>query len=237
MEYAVSEVAGRLGVDDSRVRAMLRAGRLRGRHLGGRWLVDGDEVDRAVRERAPRGRPLAASRAWALLDLLDGGSAPWIDASGRSRLRAAARDLLGGSDNRWRALLVRRQDVFRCHAHPAAVRRLLDEPGVVPAGAGAAVAAGADLVVVEAVPEVYVEPGAWGQLSARYAVRAATSRPDVVVRVPSGIWPFVPGAEHPGPALLAADLLDSDEPRAVAAGGEVLRALAHDLATRHPGRG
>jgi hypothetical protein len=56
-------------------------------------------------------------------------------------------------------------------------------------------------------------PAAAGALA-----RAApgTDGPDVLVRVPQQVWPFT--GTTAGPAVLAADLLESDEPRAVMAG-------------------
>jgi hypothetical protein len=171
---------------------MLRSGRLAGRKVGPVWLVDSAEVQRAVREKAPSGRPLNPAQTWGVLDLLGGGDAPWLDAVGRSRARVHARGLAGADASRWRAVLRRRQERIPCRVHPAALQRLLDVPGVVAAGAGAAAAAGADLVVLKALPEVYVSPAQWPDLARRLAIRRDEVDPNLVVRVPADVWPSIP---------------------------------------------
>lgn len=226
MEQSVVDVAARLGVHESRVRMMLRSGRLSGRKVGSVWLVDSAEVQRAVREKAPSGRPLSPVQAWGVLDLLDGGHAPWLDGVGRSRARVQARRLVGADASRWRAALRHRHQRIPCRVHAAALQRLLDAPGVVPAGAHLAAAAGADLVVMSPQPEAYVSPAVWRDLARRLAIRQAVSEPNLIVRIPADVWPFDAEEPHPSLVMLAADLLDSPEPRAISAGLTALNAAA-----------
>lgn len=229
MERAVADVAAELGVHESRVRMMLRSGRLSGRKVGPVWLVDSAEVQRAVRERAPSGRPLNPAQAWGVLGLLDGRNVPWLDSIGRSRARVHARSLAGTDANRWRAALRRRHERVPCRIHAAALQRLLNAPGVIAAGADAAAAAGADLVVLSALPEVYVDRAGWPDLVRRLAIRQDVVDPNLIVRVPVDVWPFDADELRPSLAMLAADLLDSAEPRAISAGAKVLQAAAERI--------
>lgn len=227
---SVAEAAYRLGVDESRVRQLLRAGRLSGHRMGRAWLVSDADVARlaghALGARRPSGRPLSPPRAWALLDLLEGGAAPWLSPSARSQVRAIARNLSRADAARWRAALRARADVIPCRVHPAALSRLGNAPEVVPAGPVEAARRGIDLVAFESLPEVYVEPDAWPNVVRLYRVAERPPQPNLLVRLPRGGW--WPDDGRLGSAVLAADLLDSPEPRAVSAGA----ALLHELAVR-----
>ena len=170
MDLSVQQIAQRLRVDESRVRRLLREGRLAGYRFGGSWVVDGEDVAR-LESLSPRGgasrpvgRPMSPQRAWGLLELLDGGRAPWLSAVARSQVRAQARALAGADASRWRAALHARSDLRRVAAHPAAIRRLRAEPGVLVAGPGEAAARGLDLVALGARPEFYMRGDAWPQL-------------------------------------------------------------------------
>ena len=229
---SVVDAARRLGVDESRVRQMLRAGDLPGERIGATWVVDSEAIARRASRPPPAGRPLSPSRAWALLDLLDGGSASWLTPQSRSQLRARARGLRGAAPQRLRAALRARSDWAFYRAHPTAVRRLLDDPGAVVAGASQAPGAGLDLVVTGALPEVYVQPDDLPRLVRAFALRPASDRADVLIRVPRQVWPFPAGAA--GPATLAADLLESDEPRAVTAAATWLGSRLERAFDRRP---
>lgn len=227
----VADAARRLGVDESRVRQLLRAGDLAGERVGAMWLVDAAAVSRREQRGASAGRPLSPPRAWALLDLLDGGSAPWLTTQSRSQLRARARGLRGAPPQRLQAVLRARSDRHSYRAHPAAVRWLLGDPRVVLAGPDEAARAGLDLVVTDARPEVYVRPGDEPELVRKLALRAAPEPADVLIRVPRSVWPFAAAA---GPATLAADLLESAEPRAVTAGAAWLGERLDRVPDRRP---
>jgi excisionase family DNA binding protein len=230
MELSVREAAERLGVDDSRVRQLIAADLLGARRVGRAWLVSDEDVRRLSRRRPGPGRPMAPARAWALLDLLDGGSAPWLSPVARSQVRELLRRLDGADADRWRSALRSRGEVHRVDAHPAALRRLDEDPAVHAAGPKRAAAAGADLVAIDPVREVYVPADEWPRLHRRLALREAEGSGNLLVRVPAQVWPW-PDDAPVGRAALAADLLDSDEPRAVRAGVQVL----NELAERHAG--
>jgi len=225
VDIVVQEAAVRLGVHPTRVRQLLRSGDLAGHRVGRAWLVNPQDVARLAGHKARVGRPMAPGRAWGLLDLLDGGSAPWLLPVGRSQVRHLLNEVNGADADRWRALLRSRSHVLRVRAHPGAIARLMAEPHVLAAGAAEAARRGADLVVMGEVPQLYVPAERWpGLVRALYLVEASPE-PNLLVRVPRGVWPFE-GHSGPGLAALAADLLESAEPRAVSAGVAMLNELS-----------
>ena len=222
-DLSVAEVASQLRLDPSRVRQLLRAGALPGQRVGRDWVVPSSAVVLAANRPArAAGRPPAPRRAWALLALLDGGRADWLDTVARSHVRAQVRALAGKDAEAWAKALRGREDRLAVAGHRSAVSRLLGASNVWPAGPAVANKIGADLVVVDVVPEVYCSAENWKRLSASLHLRAADEA-DVWVRIPRQVWPF--GPEGPGPASLAASLLDG-EWRAARAGAEVLNKLA-----------
>lgn len=87
----VHEAAIALGVTVRRVQHLVEHGVLA---RAGRGEVEGLSLERHLLVVAgSRTRPWAEATAWAAISLLCGGSAPWIGASQRSRLRAQLRDM------------------------------------------------------------------------------------------------------------------------------------------------
>ena len=165
-DLSVAEAASALEVDESRIRQMLRSGALAGRHVGRAWVVSGEALADLRGQRSPAGRPLAAKRAWTLLDLLDGGRAAWLDPVARSQVRAHLRRLTGSDATRWRAALRGREERHLIVGHRAALSRLAAADDVWPAGPGMASAAGADLLAPGAKAEFYVPRETWPALAA-----------------------------------------------------------------------
>lgn len=222
MDVSVAEAAARLDVDRSRVEQLLWSGRLPGRRSGRTWLIDeGALADWSAHPRAA-GRPMAPARAWGLLDLLDGGSAEWLSPVARSQVKARLRGMRDAGADEWRALLRARSDVRVFQVHPSARDHLRAEPNVLPAGPALASEAGADLVAVQSVDEIYVRPADWPRLAKRWHAKPVPSGGNLIVRQPRDIWPFG-GRDSVDPAALAADLVESAEPRAISAGVDVLR--------------
>lgn len=229
MEISASNAADLIGVDRSRVLHWLRAGDLAGRKLGNVWLVDqADASLRATTARSP-GRPMAPARAWGLLDHLDGGSAPWLTAVARSQVRALLRELVEAeppSAARWRGLLRARSQIIKVHVHPSALGRMLQQPGPpYPAGAQSGAAAGIDVVALGPVEHLYLPAEAWPGMMRRWHLDPSSGEPNLVLHVPVGVWPFE-GRDEVSGAAIAADLLESAEPRAVSGGLSRLNALA-----------
>ncbi len=73
---SVREAADRLGVDRSRVQALISAGELRADKIAGRWLIPMSELDRRARSDNAGGRPWSQHRAWAFLRAVEDGEVP-----------------------------------------------------------------------------------------------------------------------------------------------------------------
>lgn len=233
MEISVADAAARLGLSEPRVRQLLQSGDLTGRKLGRSWLVSAEAVGQLrERERLP-GRPLGPQRAWGLLSLLAGTRAPWLSPSARSQLEAGKSRLADASPARWQAALRGRCDVLYCQIHPAGIARLLSHDGVLPAGLAVVAERPFDLVLPpREIDQVYVDPEAWPAIGRALAVRkAGPGNPDVtsnlLVHLPKVPWPFGDRTELPD-SVLAADLLDSSEPRAVRAGARRINELLRE---------
>jgi excisionase family DNA binding protein len=230
MEIAVPDAAARLGVSEPRVRQLLASGDLAGRRLGRSWLVSDESVSRLQHNRRLPGRPLGPRRAWGLLDLLAGGEAAWLTSSARSQLKASMRRLADADPDVWRAALRGRSQVLACQAHPAAIPRLLSQQRVL--SAGLAVLPGRDFDLAAAprdIDQVYADPALWSDISHALAIRPTGpdnpgATPNLTVLLPKIAWPFGDRTAIPD-SVLAADLLESPEPRAVRAGAQRLSQL------------
>jgi hypothetical protein len=243
---SVGQAADLLEVDESRIRQLLQAGQLQGRHLGGRWLVEGDSV-RERRDRRPAsGRPLSERNAWGLLALLADRPPAGLSAPEHSRLVArlrilAAQDDLAGA--KLQGLLRARAELRRYRAHRGVLDALLADPDVVRAGVSAAPRAGADYVAPEQA-EVYVRPDRVHRLEAHYGLLRDHERGNLLVRIPPAeAWPVlqtsraaaVGGSDAPA-AVIAADLLDRPDDRAHAAAAALLRPSFDHWSSAKPGR-
>jgi hypothetical protein len=149
---------------------------------------------------------------------------------GATQLRTRLRGLAGAAPGEWRAALRGRSEVLPCRAHPAAIPRLAGHEGVLLAGLAALRERPFDLAIAEhVVDQVYVDPAQWSALSHALAIRPAGPdhpgvEPNLTVLLPRIVWPF-PGRRELPDSVLAADLLDSAEPRAVRAGAQRLDEL------------
>jgi len=81
---------------------------------------------------------------------------------------------------------------------------------------------GADLVLGEGF-EGYVRAGDLDELVSQFGLDDQAARPNVLLRaVDDAVWPFQPGQIWAGRAIVAVDLLDSEEPRSRRAGADLL---------------
>lgn len=230
MEITVKGAAERLGVSEPRVRQLLASGNIEGRRLGRAWLVSAESVAQLQERNRPPGRPLGSRRAWGLLDLLAGGEASWLSSPARSQLKAGMPRLIDADPDQWRAALRGRNEVMRCQAHPAVIPRLMSREGVLPAGLAVIAGRRFDLTAgPRDIDQVYVDPEVWTVVSSTLAIRVAGQdnpglAPNLTVFQPRIAWPFGGRTGLPD-SVLAADLLESAEPRAVRAGAERLNEL------------
>jgi excisionase family DNA binding protein len=226
---SVHEAAKVLNVDDSRIRQLLRDGRLQGQRVGGRWLVDGAAVrDRRDRGSGP-GRPLSTRNAWGLLAVLAGNPSTGLSDAEKSRVVArlrtiAAHDHLPAAS--LRHLLEARAERRRYRVHSGLLEAVLTHTDVVRTGVSATGEVRADYVAPGRA-EVYVRPDKVGELTTEFGMISDPQWGNLVVRIPpAGQWLFLSSFLREGvapPVVVAADLLDISEDRADAAAAGLLR--------------
>lgn len=166
-----AQVARRLGVHASRVRALIAAGRLTATRAGEQWLIDADSVDRHADLMAAgaTGRPFAARTAWAAAAMCDGLSSG-LNAAERYRLRnrlAHARDTSTSCQTVQRWLSLRAQAVHRYRIGASDAHDLLASGEVLPTGISAADAYGLGLASGGAA-DAYVSAGTARRLVADF---------------------------------------------------------------------
>lgn len=214
---SVREAARRLGVSERRVRAMARAGRLPARKVGSSWILDED-----LGRRSGAGRPLSARNAWALLALLSGASPEWVHPSVRSRLRR------GLWDADWLVRALERSEarsvVHRWRVLPGDLDSIAREVWLVRSGLSANDPA-LDVVPLSSELDAYVRANSLKKIERRFRPNQSPSNPNLVLRVPSVPWILEQQLAAPA-AVVAADLLSSDEPRVARAARRLLRELA-----------
>lgn len=203
-EYSVREAARLIGVSPQRVRAMLQAGRLQGRKVGRAWLVS----DPQRLERRPRGRPLSAASAWALLALLAGEVPEWVDPAVVSRLRRRVRQ---GEVARVLRQSAPRAQLHRWRVLPRDLDKLASEFPLVPSGLWARLPE-LDIVSVGQELDAYVDVRDVPKIERRFRPDRSSERPNLILRVPSHRW-ILERFDKAPPSVVAADLLLSDDPR------------------------
>lgn len=216
----VSEAADILGVHPSRVRAMVNSGQLNAEKLAGRWFINRSSLERRSSIDSPDGRPFSPVNAWALLCLADGKQAGWIDKSAQSRLRGHLKR------RSWEELVPRlrsRARSIRLRAHPSALNRLAQEPGVISAGVSAASWYGIDIQPSDEM-EAYIYESRADELTHRYRMEPS-ERPNVVLRVVPDDVP-ADWQECVGGVVAAIDLVESQDPRSRRAGNDYLSRIA-----------
>lgn len=226
---SVQEAARRLGVNQARVRALLKHGGLTGQRIGSRWVVDDDAVRRRLDASASdRGRPLSPKNAWSAAALLDGQTVHWIAGSERSRLaaRLARHTIDDVSVYRW--WMRKRASAGRYRLAESDIAELLADDAVVAGGISAAASYGLGLSAA-AEAEIYVNPRDAARLVDEFFL-VESHRGNLIVHVEeSGMdWHRRTSQRVKGvtlvPRLVAAvDLLDGDDTRSRSAGDRLLR--------------
>jgi excisionase family DNA binding protein len=216
---SVPEASERLGVDDSRVRALLAAGQLDGEKLGGRWVVSEESVRARLRLPHARGRQLQPANAWTALLYASGQESSLGAPRDRARVRRLLDDRgIAGLAPRLRG----RADLRRFHGHPGVLSRIA-RADLRLSGANAANAHGLGLVPGDEV-DGYIAHGNVDALVAEFALQPRERDPNVLLRVlPAGLCPIDNGVAPL--ACVALDLAEQSEPRAAQIGREALARL------------
>jgi excisionase family DNA binding protein len=194
--FSVSETAEQLGLDRSRVRALIAAGRLPARRVGRDWFVGIGDVTRFQEAHRRPGRPLSPTRAWAVLEA--------AERSGRVDVPRST----AAHDPFWLVNLVRqRASVRRLHALERLVPDIANN--LVAGGEPAARQHGIALRDSRPTCDGYIQASEAGRIIDRFAlVDASGADINVLLRViDDSMWPFAPGANMVGPLIAAVDML------------------------------
>ncbi|MXZ29700.1 MAG: helix-turn-helix domain-containing protein [Acidimicrobiia bacterium] len=205
---SVSGAAAELGVSPRRVRQMLSTGVLAGQRVGGAWVIEKHAVRATAGARRPAHRPWSAASAWAVLALAC-GEEPAGSAAARRRARERYdRGLLESLDQ-----LRERAELRRFYAHPAAVPRIADRPGVVRTGASAAPEHG--LGLAGAGPLVaYVRAEELARLLEDVPMEERAGNLNVCLRAVQDVcWPFPSDVSVAPLPVVAVDLAESPNVR------------------------
>lgn len=212
--YSVPEAADALGVNEARIRAMIRDDLLEASKVSGRWLIPRAAIERRRRIAPGRGRPLRAGTAWKML----------AD-------RSFAVEIVQASPHerdRWRRKLSIRAEVVSGYAHPALLKRLLGsaDTSTLPAGRALADAAGVPAGARSDFVDIYASASSPLFNDRSVDWRAATTNIRLRV-VDVDMWP--PPLEARTARLLVAwcDLADDDD----RAADMVLDSLATEVRT------
>lgn len=219
-ELSVPEAAEQLGLSEQRIRAMAQSGQLSARKVGYRWLINLDRSER----RSKGGRPLSAANAWALLALLNGESPTWVDPSVRSRLKQRLRDV------DWlHTALAHSKPRARIHTWRVLPGDLDTLPMKFPLVYSGNSIEDPELDVFPSGRQIdaYIDERSLGALQRRYRPEQEPANPNLILRVPSHNWILKHEAGAPRP-VIAADLLQSHDPRAARAARRLLAQLAND---------
>ena len=223
----VTEAARELGLDPSRVRALIAGGALRADKVGGRWLVRWDSVVARRRAPVPPGRPLTPRNAWALLLEASGEPVPDdVEPVARWRRRQALQ---------YRGLVAiprrldRRARVQQFWALPGELRALRDDDALVLTGSSAAGALKLELAAPDAI-DAYVPLDRAEEIVRAHALEEApVAQANVTLRVvPDEAW-MLGGRRIAPKAAVALDLASYSDSRSARVGTELLEWLNHGI--------
>ena len=216
---SVDQAAQALGVTPRRVRALIASRRLPAVRVGRNWALDRSLLRSYGRRRG--GRPINAHNAWALLALLSGSPAPWVDVFSRSRLK---RRVL---NREWLEEALRfsepRSAVYGWRLLPSDLPKLQDY-GLVSSGLAARIP-GLDIVTMDNAIDGYVSSKALAQIDKKLQPAKSPDNPNVVLRIPLQPWILSQGPVAPA-AVVAADLLAHPDSRVARAGRKLLDTIA-----------
>ena len=214
------EAAEQLSVSPRRVRQMLSDGTLEGHRVGRGWAIEERAIRTAAARRRPAHRPWTACSAWFVLALAD-GMEPRCNSYERIR---AERRLAVGLPNLLDRLASRAHRLS-FYTHPGTRDRIAVQPGVVRTAASASPEL--DLGIVGSGPlHAYLKSSDLQAIHDTFVMEERSERANVVFRVVEDqFWPFPHGAVVAPPAVVAVDLLESEDERSRRAGAELLQRL------------
>lgn len=184
---SLSDAAEMLRVSRRRVQALVERGQLRAQLVGGRWLVDAQDVRQRGRETEVRGRPITQATAWKLIGEISALPS-----------KAAARDEL-------RRRLRPRAEHRDVSVHTSVLSKLRRSDVVRPGGRDAADQAGVPVGLLDDELDLYLRAADERRLLDDHVVRLDAARPNLHLHVlKDGTWP----ASLEGPVGLIVAWLD-----------------------------
>jgi hypothetical protein len=202
----LADAARQLKVPVARVQEMLDEGDLSGAKLGTIWLVERRDVQLRRAAVPPRGRPLAAHNAWAVLALLEGREPAIPEPAVRFIRRHVDRPIAA------LAPALRQRSARQVTTTTEAVLQgLADDRRVVLGGPVAAAVHGMLVDGRDLAPDVYIRRTDAAEVLD--VMRRGAGTREVVVRiVDDDLWPFARGERWVGPVVAAVDLWDAGIP-------------------------
>ena len=199
---------------------MLSDGTLDGHRVGRGWVIEERSIRTAATSRRPAHRPWTARSAWSVLALADGMD-PRCTSYERSR---AKRRLAVGLPNLLDRLGSRARRLS-FYTHPGTRDRIAVQPGVVRTAASASQEHALGLVGSGPL-DAYLKSSDLQAIRDAFVMEERSERANVVFRVVEDqMWPFPEGAAVAPPAVVAVDLLESEDERSRRAGNELLQRL------------
>jgi len=220
MTVSTEAAAERLGVSRRQVQRLITSGELPAqRTAGDAWLVDALALNALTRGRPVRGRPWAEATAWAALWQLSGPDATWLEPRAAARLTARLEHM---SPDMLAHACRRRAAAHRFRASESFLDALRER--VVLTGPSATSVADFDMDADSRRVDGYCSHSSLDDLIAQFHL-ATDEHGNVTLRVVETRADLLLDRRAMPIAVVAADLLESNEPRERAAGLRVLERL------------
>ncbi len=216
---SVAEAAARLGMSPAAIRHLVANGDLDAERFAGRISIPSQNVQRLGLAPRPSGRPFAPSGAWAILRMLSHQDVEGLSAPRRSQLRRHLRDDDSeGLAGRLRARAVR----HGWYVHPSLHDNLVASASWLSSGRSALEQVNANLIGrVDPLVEGYLPAADLDHLAEAVAADRSPVAANVIVRAVGEVADVPSRIGVAAPAVVALDLIESGEARAVDAGWEL----------------
>lgn len=222
---STAEAAPRLGVSETRVRALIAAGTLQATKFSGRWVVDEDSLGLLQTRHRSRGhRSMSARVAWGAAAMLADREAPWITPSERSRLRRLLAS--PAEPHVWLARLAKRavrvSDYF---VHPSAQESFLEDTRIRTSRVQTIATRSDHLVGDGTLTSVWASESDFESLKADFGLLRSASANTRLRLAPDVVAVHWQAEHRPLDLIAAADLWDEGDARSQETAEQVIAAL------------
>jgi Helix-turn-helix domain len=217
---STEDAARRLGVDPSRIRAMVTSGALEGRKIGGRWIIEDTAIDERLARTTRHGRPLSIRSAWGLLWAADDRATPWLQPRERTRAKQRAREW---PIQQWPWATQHRAHQRNLRAHPSVLDAIRNDPRSVRTGSSAQ---GLPIdLIAPGDAEIYLHADHTNAFITEYGL-IKSQQPNVAIRTPPAeLWLFTT-SDAPWP-VVAVDLLEANDDRSTRSAINLANQMRH----------